>query len=210
MSPSVGNGTEVEAAEELDLDTEEDAELKAEKFDESKRNAIGDQISDLKEFVRRALAAALTQNKEQSESEVQKRVVSELHTRLAMHGFAPNRIHAIINAEIPTSHRPIYAKVHRKHLDIETLKFYELPYEDDIDPDYIIILREITPEYTEVLFEHTRNLRSKRDEDRVFGRSKRNDDHPFTRRTRRSQATSGSEFAKPGPARVVVNLLMIS
>ncbi|KAK1061972.1 hypothetical protein LTR74_010636 [Friedmanniomyces endolithicus] len=41
-------------------------------------------------------------------------------------------------------YRPTYAKVHRKYLSEETLKYYSLPYEiDRNDWDYIIIFREM-------------------------------------------------------------------
>ncbi|KAK0251209.1 hypothetical protein LTS09_013718 [Friedmanniomyces endolithicus] len=56
-------------------------------------------------------------------------------------------------------YRPTYAKVHRKYLSEETLKYYSLPYEiDRNDWDYIIIFREMDQHEMAVLFEHTRRL----------------------------------------------------
>ncbi|KAL7772155.1 hypothetical protein CFE70_002108 [Pyrenophora teres f. teres 0-1] len=55
---------------------------------------------------------------------------------------------------------PTYAKVHTSHLDVETLHYYNIPYEYDMDPNYIIILREMSQRDTDILFEHTRRLRS--------------------------------------------------
>ncbi|KAK0278272.1 hypothetical protein LTR54_014666 [Friedmanniomyces endolithicus] len=60
-------------------------------------------------------------------------------------------------------YRPTYAKVHRKYLSEETLKYYSLPYEiDRNDWDYIIIFREMDQHEMVVLFEHTRRLWSYR------------------------------------------------
>ncbi|KAK0254909.1 hypothetical protein LTS09_010022 [Friedmanniomyces endolithicus] len=56
-------------------------------------------------------------------------------------------------------YRPTYAKVHRKYLSEDTLKYYSLPFEiDRNDWDYIIILREMNQYDMAVLFEHTRRL----------------------------------------------------
>jgi len=55
--------------------------------------------------------------------------------------------------------QPTYIKVSKKHLDVDTLHYYNLPYEvDKTDPDFFIILRELDARETEVLFEHTRRL----------------------------------------------------
>ncbi|KAL1791858.1 hypothetical protein ACET3X_009609 [Alternaria dauci] len=55
---------------------------------------------------------------------------------------------------------PTYAKIHRSHLDVETLHYYDIPYEYDVNPDYIIVLREMSQRETDILFEHTRRLRT--------------------------------------------------
>jgi hypothetical protein len=56
-------------------------------------------------------------------------------------------------------HQPVYPKVHKQHLSIETLHYYDIPYEyDQSHADYIIILRELDAKETEILFEHTRRL----------------------------------------------------
>ncbi|KAK4565696.1 hypothetical protein LTR86_003544 [Recurvomyces mirabilis] len=56
---------------------------------------------------------------------------------------------------------PVYPKVHTKYLDVETLIYYDIPYEyDRQDPSYIIILREMSNYEADILFEHTRRLRS--------------------------------------------------
>ncbi|EMD00699.1 hypothetical protein BAUCODRAFT_127820 [Baudoinia panamericana UAMH 10762] len=57
--------------------------------------------------------------------------------------------------------RPVYPKVHRDYLSVDTLIYYDIEYEiDRADPNYIIIRREMDRYETEVLFEHTRRLRA--------------------------------------------------
>lgn len=56
---------------------------------------------------------------------------------------------------------PVYPKVHRDYLAVETLKYYDLPWEyDRHNPDYIIILRDMDKRETDLLFEHTSRLRT--------------------------------------------------
>ncbi|KAK4628728.1 hypothetical protein CLAFUR4_08000 [Fulvia fulva] len=57
--------------------------------------------------------------------------------------------------------RPVYPKVHTDYLAVESLKYYDLPWEyDRRDPKYIIILRDMGERETDLLFEHTRRLRA--------------------------------------------------
>ncbi|KAF2234620.1 hypothetical protein EV356DRAFT_532671 [Viridothelium virens] len=59
--------------------------------------------------------------------------------------------------------QPTYPKIHKEYLSVDTLIYYNLPYEfDRTDPNYIIILREMDRHETDVLFEHTRRHRGKR------------------------------------------------
>ncbi|KAK0851287.1 hypothetical protein LTR03_004074 [Friedmanniomyces endolithicus] len=84
---------------------------------------------------------------------------------IPMNPFAPERRDKT-SRHAPSGHqewyrgyRPTYAKVHRKYMSEETLKYYSLPYEiDRNDWDYIIILREMNQYDMAVLFEHTRRL----------------------------------------------------
>ncbi|CAO2648286.1 Nn.00g075530.m01.CDS01 [Neocucurbitaria sp. VM-36] len=91
-----------------------------------------------------------------------------IRKRLARLGFEGDQIQSIMDEEkkaaIPDTHGPIYAKCHQQYLDIETLRYYDIPYEVDVDPDYLIVLREMSQRETEILFEHTRRLRSKKDD----------------------------------------------
>ncbi|KAK4899643.1 hypothetical protein LTR27_002909 [Elasticomyces elasticus] len=56
---------------------------------------------------------------------------------------------------------PVYPKVHRRYLDVDTLAYYGIPFERDrVHPDYFILLRQMDKYETDILFEHTRKLRS--------------------------------------------------
>ncbi|KAI4755651.1 hypothetical protein E4T51_11260 [Aureobasidium sp. EXF-12344] len=60
----------------------------------------------------------------------------------------------------PQHHVPVYPRIHRKYLDIETLEHYRVPWEwYRANSDYIILLRELDKYETDVLFEHTRRRR---------------------------------------------------
>ncbi|KAK5725932.1 hypothetical protein LTR15_004122 [Elasticomyces elasticus] len=57
--------------------------------------------------------------------------------------------------------QPVFPKVHRRYLDVETLQYYGIPFERDrVHPDYFILLRQMDKHETDILFEHTRKLRS--------------------------------------------------
>ncbi|KAF2264599.1 hypothetical protein CC78DRAFT_544098 [Lojkania enalia] len=118
--------------------------------------------------------------KEQEAKEKQEKEEAELEEqmrkRLAQFGFQENQIQAMIKPEetaklqqgmtplkpLQLTHQPTYVKVHKDHLSVDTLVYYDIPYEyDRSDPNYIIILREMDSRETEVLFEHTRRLRSR-------------------------------------------------
>ena len=82
------------------------------------------------------------------------------------HGHKRRSGHKVSDALVvkeKSSHKPIFPKVKRADLAVDTLKYYDLPWEYDYDnPDYIIILKELTEHDTDVLFEHTRRLRSRK------------------------------------------------
>ncbi|KAF1986004.1 A1pp-domain-containing protein [Aulographum hederae CBS 113979] len=59
--------------------------------------------------------------------------------------------------------RPIYCKIHRKHIDVDTLTFFNEPWEFGTDDQaYIIITRQMSEKETDILFEHTKLLRKAR------------------------------------------------
>ncbi|KAF2189665.1 hypothetical protein K469DRAFT_700914 [Zopfia rhizophila CBS 207.26] len=125
----------------------------------------------------------LRKQKEKEEEEKAKKQKQEaeledqMRKRLAQFGFQENQIQAMIKPEeaaklqqqgmtplnpLRLTHQPTYVKVHKDHLAIDTLLYYDIPYEfDRSDPNYIIILREMDSKETEILFEHTRRLRTR-------------------------------------------------
>jgi len=123
----------------------------------------------------------------EKEKKRKKDIEDEVHKKLSVFGLQENQIDVVMHPKkahnLPqgaTPHNPIiqpppppprpalgwqqetptYIKVHRDHVDIETLRYYGLPWEyDTVDSSYIIILQEIDSHETELLFEHTRKLR---------------------------------------------------
>ncbi|KAJ4320174.1 hypothetical protein N0V94_003535 [Neodidymelliopsis sp. IMI 364377] len=140
----------------------------------------------------------------------EKELEEAMRKRLAQFGFQENQIQAMVHPEQQkkleqqvgmTPHNPLriapqptFAKIRREYLDIETLHYYDIPYEYDTDPNYIIVLREMSQKETDILFEHTRRLRSNHG-DRLFieadGRDRRGKkEYAFVRRKSRSRSRS--------------------
>jgi len=100
---------------------------------------------------------------------------------LAKFGFQENQIDAIVDEKkkkkkeeiagvmairpihgVQVVKHPVYPKLRRTDIAIETLKYYDLPWEyDRADSDFIIILQELSERETDILFEHTRRLRGR-------------------------------------------------
>jgi hypothetical protein len=85
--------------------------------------------------------------------EEEKRIEEEMHRRLAKFGFQENQIEAVLDSKnasgsptgtasghdlhhLPASSQhgaaPTYIKVHKSHVDIETFKYFGLPWEYDV------------------------------------------------------------------------------
>lgn len=171
------------------------------------------------------------QKEKDEQKEKEKELEEEMHKKLAVFGFQENQIQAVLNPKKandlpagyspgnPRPHRhqaigwtptPTYIKVSRDHLDIETLKYYNLRYEvDSADPRYVIILEEISEDETQMLFEHTRKLRRGSStlliEDRGRGR-----DHQYAfvrkRNPSKSPARAKSRNRDKSPIRVGLSL----
>ncbi|KAH6615181.1 hypothetical protein C7974DRAFT_380046 [Boeremia exigua] len=145
----------------------------------------------------------------------EKELEESMRKRLAQFGFQENQIQAMVHPEQQkkleqqvglTPHNPLriapqptYAKIRREYLDIETLHYYDIPYEYDADPNYIIVLREMSQKETDILFEHTRRLRTNHG-DRLFieadGRDRRGrKEYAFVRKKSRSR--SRSDVSRP-------------
>jgi len=102
-----------------------------------------------------------------------------MRKRMAKVGFQENQIQAIIKPEenrristgvlpagaLPnnplTPYRsPTYVKINTEFIEIDTLKYFNLPWEYSEDRKYIVIMQELSTRETDYLFEHTRKIRS--------------------------------------------------
>ncbi|TLD34729.1 hypothetical protein E2P81_ATG04894 [Venturia nashicola] len=177
---------EIVAAHHQKLEDQKKKEAEQrEKFrleDEAKRKKAKEEEDKLKAKLKEEEERA----KEKKKAD-EKKLDEEMHRRLAKFGFQENQIEAVLDpkkaANLPPGaspgnpqygmtpyHRPghdhfhhvakpTYIKVHRSHVDVETLQYFRLPWEYDSDTDYIVILQEMDTHETELLFEHTRKLR---------------------------------------------------
>ncbi|SMR45138.1 unnamed protein product [Zymoseptoria tritici ST99CH_3D1] len=126
------------------------------------------------------------EKQEREEREEEERFQSEMRKRLANMGYTQQTIDILVDEEkakkfkkqVESKHNttttalvagepfrppraPVYPKIHREYLSVETLKYYQIPWEyDRSNPEYIIILRDMDKHGTDMLFEHTSRLRS--------------------------------------------------
>ncbi|MCJ1252536.1 hypothetical protein MMC24_000342 [Lignoscripta atroalba] len=121
--------------------------------------------------------------KEEKEKAAKKKADEEFRERLrktlSANGYSDDQIeHMVKKAEgkgdkgkgksedhgtVLALRRPTYIKVHRKHLEPDTLDIYQLPWEYDAkDTSYLIIKQWIPEHDQDILFEHTRKLRESR------------------------------------------------
>ena len=80
-----------------------------------------------------------------------------MRDRLSHLGFQDNQIQALVHPEkakelqqgmmpgnpLRIAAQPTYAKIHRNHLDIETLHYYDIPYEYDVVSPYVPFLSSL-------------------------------------------------------------------
>ncbi|KAI9698915.1 MAG: hypothetical protein M1836_003104 [Candelina mexicana] len=91
-----------------------------------------------------------------------------LRKDLANMGISDKQITTIVNRDknppaIDLA-KTTFIKVHRKHLSVETLDTYQLPWEWDVfDGNYIIIKRWVPEHEQAFLFDHTRKIREERE-----------------------------------------------
>jgi hypothetical protein len=97
----------------------------------------------------------------QNIAEIEDEIESSRKRRAYEERHKPSTMPRDTSAPAPIqTHVPTYPKIHRKFLDVETLLYYDLPWEyAENQPDYIVILREMNQKETDILFEHTRRLR---------------------------------------------------
>ncbi|KAI4627831.1 hypothetical protein J4E80_001965 [Alternaria sp. BMP 0032] len=126
------------------------------------RDLVGLQVRDLKGLISEEVAAALRQNTDQVNRDVQKQLEFELRNRLAKSGLLPNLIEAIINQGTDTApgreerSPPNYTRVPTSQLDRATLLHFNLRFQHDIlDPNFWIIFQHLTTEELLPMFDHT-------------------------------------------------------
>lgn len=87
--------------------------------------------------------------------------------------------------------RPVYPKIHRLDIAVETLKSFDLDYEyDRNNKDYIIIMHELTEEQTDQLFEHTRQLKVRSPRLLEDGRGRKDNDYVWIKKRGTSRGKS--------------------
>jgi hypothetical protein len=137
-------------------------------------------------------------------------VEEEMRKKLQKFGFQENQVDTIIdpkkasqltpslgpsNALVPLGPSPTYIKIHKNHVDIETLKYFGVPWGyDPSNVDYYLIFQEMDKKDTEILFEHTLKLRKRTLElleDR--GRKHSTQQLAFVRRRTPSASPSGGK-----------------
>lgn len=65
---------------------------------------------------------------------------------------------------VTTVSRATYTRMARKHLSIETLRTFDIDWDYDEDPDYVLIKRWVPEHEQDQLWKHTKKLREKRKE----------------------------------------------
>ncbi|KAI0124634.1 hypothetical protein BJ170DRAFT_466371 [Xylariales sp. AK1849] len=58
--------------------------------------------------------------------------------------------------------RPTYTRMARRHLSLETLRVYDIHYQLDTDPDYVLIRRWVPESEQDMLWRHTKIVREQR------------------------------------------------
>ena len=171
------------------------------------------------------------------------KVEEEMARKLSQFGFQNNQIQAMMHpkqvsqlpigaapgrpvvtsstalAVLPSSRTPTYIKVHRDHIDVETLRYFGLPWEYDTvrqsesrpsssanseqaNPDYVIILHEMDERETDILFEHTRKLRRGSTQMLIEDRGRDRHGHPEYAFVRRRRPSASPSRRKSSPKRV--------
>jgi len=155
----------------------EEEERMFREFEDRKRKEKEKEEERLKEAER--ILKEREEKKKREEREAEEKFQDEMRHRLRDLGYTEKTIEIMVDKEKAKKFKtevevksdslniwrpakaPVYPKVHRDYLAVETLKYYDLPWEyDPANKDYIIILRDMSKAETDILFEHTTRLRS--------------------------------------------------
>ncbi|CVL00349.1 uncharacterized protein FPRN_08532 [Fusarium proliferatum] len=80
--------------------------------------------------------------------------------------------------EVTQDSRPVYTRMSRKYLSLETLREFEVDFNFDVDPDYVLVKRWVPEWEQDRLWKHTKLIRKKRDKILREGTSEQRDDEP--------------------------------
>ncbi|KAI0012877.1 hypothetical protein F4779DRAFT_504900 [Xylariaceae sp. FL0662B] len=111
--------------------------------------------------------------KQQQDAEAREREYkAKMQEHLLKSGLGEKEINAIIKGKkiekkeeeeaVEERPRPTYTRMARKHLSIETLRVYNIDYQIDPDPDYVLIKRWVSEPEQDMLWRHTKIIREKR------------------------------------------------
>ncbi|KAF5675599.1 transcription factor [Fusarium denticulatum] len=64
--------------------------------------------------------------------------------------------------------RPVYTRMSRRHISVETLRHYDVGFELDADPDYVLIRRWVPEWEQDRMWKHTQLIREKRAETLLY------------------------------------------
>ncbi|KAF5616778.1 transcription factor Cys6 [Fusarium tjaetaba] len=92
--------------------------------------------------------------------------------------------------------RPVYTRMSRRHLSLETLREYDVNYEFDADPDYVLIRRWVPEWEQDRMWKHTRTIREKRAETLINETPTRSGEREYewVRKKDRRRAKSPPQF----------------
>ncbi|KAG9502167.1 hypothetical protein J7337_004992 [Fusarium musae] len=95
--------------------------------------------------------------------------------------------------------RPVYTRMSRRHLSLETLRQYDVNYEFDADPEYVLIRRWVPEWEQDRMWKHTRIIREKRAETLLNETPIRSAEHEYewVRKKGRRQSKSPPRLYDP-------------
>jgi hypothetical protein len=162
------------------------------------------------------------EDKKREEEEKKKKhdeeIAEEMRKKLHKFGFQDNQVDVILDPKkapkVTSSSKeiisiggrgPTYIKIHKNHVDVETLKYFGLPWGyDPSSTEYFLIFQEMDSKETEILFEHTRKLRKRTTELLIEDRGRKHGQQQlaFVRRRTPSASPSRGKRRESSPKRV--------
>ncbi|KAH7136653.1 hypothetical protein EDB81DRAFT_844616 [Dactylonectria macrodidyma] len=157
---------------------ERDRILKQKKYEEEKEKEAKKAVERYKQEERDRILKE-KEEKEAADKEYQRRLEEDLRRsglddraiaailkkeKIKKETSAPEPARVVPVAQVPPAPvaRPTYTRMSRKHLSIETLRSYQVDFDFDADPDYVLIKRWVPEWEQDQLWKHTKNLREKR------------------------------------------------